>query len=93
MLLGVALFSSAPLAADTATIDGAVLAASCSGCHRDKPQPDEGIASLDGLDRDALLALLIAYRDGGRPGTLMPRIAAGYSVAELQAITDYLASR
>ena len=92
MLMGVTLLSSAPLAADTASIDGALLAASCGGCHRDKPVADDGIASLQELDRDALLDLLKGYRDGSRPGTLMPRLAAGYSVAELAAIADYLAS-
>ena len=34
---------------------------------------------------------LRAFRDGSRPGTLMPRIARGYDESEIQVVSEYLA--
>jgi sulfide dehydrogenase cytochrome subunit len=89
-----AFFLLALVAAGASASDGpssaAMLAASCTSCHAASDRPD-GIPGLAGRDGQALLDLLIAYRDGSRPGTLMPRIAAGYSDDELRAIADYLA--
>jgi sulfide dehydrogenase cytochrome subunit len=45
---------------------------------------------IAGRDRAELTALLAAFRSNERPGTIMGRIARGYSEAELAAIADHL---
>lgn len=62
----------------------------CFGCHG--PAGRSGapaIPSLAGLPRDYLLAVLRAYRHGGRFGTVMERLLAGSSEAQLEAMADY----
>jgi len=65
-------------------------AASCSGCHG--MQPDATL-SLAGLSAQEILQAMSEFRSGERQGTIMGRIAAGFSEAELQAITDWLEER
>ncbi len=80
-----------------AMASGSLLAASCSGCHQadTDDEADNGntdnLPTLGGRSRQQLLDALLAYRDGSRKGTLMQRIARGYSAAELDAIAEYLA--
>ena len=59
-------------------------AASCSACHA----ADDASAPppLSNLSADEITAALAAYRSGKREGTLMPRLAQGFSEAEARAI-------
>jgi len=67
--------------------DARALAAGCRSCH----QGDTVIPSLDDQSRDALLGKLRGFRDGTRPGTVMPELVKGYTAAQLEAIAGYLA--
>ncbi len=75
-----------------AELEGRVLAASCGGCHRDGPARAEGIPGLDGLSADEIAAKLQAYRSGELPGTLMNRLAAGYTDDEIALLAATLGS-
>jgi cytochrome c553 len=66
------------------------LAASCASCHRTTQRVPTPLA---GQPRAALVAKLRGFRDGLRPGTLMPQIAKGYTSDELDAIADYFAAQ
>lgn len=67
-----------------------MLAHSCTGCHGDKgvsgtsPMP-----SFGGQNETYLAATLKAYRDGKRPGTVMPMIMKGYTDGQINAIAGY----
>ncbi|MEM7080936.1 MAG: cytochrome C [Pseudomonadota bacterium] len=63
-------------------------AQACLGCHR--PDSGEGavIPALD-LPAELLAQRMLAYRTGALGGTVMPRIARGYSVAELRALAAF----
>jgi sulfide dehydrogenase cytochrome subunit len=74
---------------DTA-LEAAVLAAPCSGCHRAAPADDDGIPSLTGLTADEIGARLLAYKRGEKQGTLMNRLARGYSDAQIAMLADAL---
>ncbi|GGL63202.1 c-type cytochrome [Wenxinia marina] len=63
-------------------------ALSCTGCHG--PISDVQIA---GMDESALAAALTDYRAGTREGTVMNRLAAGLTDAEIAAIAAWFAAQ
>ncbi len=67
-------------------VRGALLAATCAGCHRDEPSDPRGIPSLSGLSAAEIAGKLSAYRSGELQGTLMNRLARGYSEAEIRLL-------
>ncbi len=69
----------------------AVLANACANCHGPDGHSPGAIPAIDALGADELQAALEAYRDGSREGTIMNRIAKGYSDAEITAIAGYMA--
>jgi len=74
------------------SIDGAVIANTCAGCHGTHgASVDTKIPPLAGQNVDEFVATMLAYRDGSRKGTIMNRVAKGYSDAEIQAIAEYFA--
>ncbi len=68
---------------------GALLAASCSSCHSARADLDTGIVRLSELTVAELRATLVEFRTDRRAGTLMNRIAKGYTEAEIEAIASY----
>ena len=64
-------------------------AASCTGCHAEKPNVDTPVPRLAGQDANALVAAMQAYRSGQRPATVMDRIAKGFSDDEIKAIAAW----
>jgi len=68
-----------------------ILAASCNGCHVSAATAG-GIPSLDDKSSTQLEALLLAYKHGTQQGTLMDRIARGYSDDELRRIASVFGS-
>ncbi|MCG8442248.1 MAG: hypothetical protein MI723_10615, partial [Caulobacterales bacterium] len=84
----------APDAGAPATADGrlsavAALAAACSGCHS---APAEGIVSLDGKSAEEIAAALHTYREDEAGGTVMHRLARGYSEAQVDAVAAHLSA-
>ena len=66
----------------------AILALSCSGCHG----PDGGaIAILDGRTSDQIRLSLLRYKNDDNGGSVMHRMMRGYSEADIDAISIYLA--
>lgn len=62
-------------------------ALSCAGCH------DPALAtelSLDGMTAEDIVSAVADIRNGGRDATLMNRIAAGFTDAEIEAIALWL---
>jgi len=66
-------------------------AASCSGCHAERPDVDTPVPRLAGQDASAVAAAMRAYRNGQRPATVMDRIAKGFSDDEITAIASWFA--
>lgn len=68
--------------------DVRALAASCASCH----QPTGSVpVRLEGQSREMLASKLHGFRDGSLRGTVMPQIAKGYTIDELDALADYFA--
>ena len=68
-------------------------AASCSGCHANNPRVDTAIPPLNGKPAADTAAAMVAFKAGQRAGTIMDRIAKGYSDEEIQAIAQWYAGQ
>ena len=64
-------------------------AASCFGCHA-APRAEGAPSPLDTMSAEAIAQALAAFRSGARAGTVMPRIAKGFSEEESRAIAQAL---
>jgi len=71
------------------------LAATCAHCHGTdgRAVANEPFKRLAGQPRDQLLALLMAFRAGERPATVMQQLARGFSPEQLDEIAGYLAAQ
>src|SRR6266850_6536756 len=68
-------------------------AASCSGCHPASANVTSPVPRLAGQDRDAIVRAMQDFRSGQRAGTVMDRIAKGFSDDEVQALADWFAAQ
>jgi sulfide dehydrogenase cytochrome subunit len=84
-LLALAIAALPPAAAAQAPL----AAEACLGCHGPDGKGVPGGAAIAGRDRAELAAILVAFRANERPGTIMGRIARGYTDAEIAAVADH----
>ncbi len=91
MLALFAALLTAPVAAQTSP-PGALLAEACLGCHWPGAAEGGGIPGLTGRPAPELVTLMVAFRANERPGTIMGRVARGYSDAQIAAIATHLAT-
>lgn len=68
-------------------------ASSCSGCHAASPSVTSAIVRLNGRSAADITAQMQAFRSGQRPGTVMDRIAKGFTDAEVAAIAAWYAAQ
>ena len=64
-------------------------AASCSGCHAANPRVETPVPPLAGRSAADITSQTIAFKSGQRPGTIMDRIAKGFSDEEIRAIAAW----
>jgi sulfide dehydrogenase cytochrome subunit len=51
------------------------------------------VRRLAGLDREAIVRAMQEFRSGQRPGTVMDRIARGFTEDEIRAIAAWYAAQ
>ena len=68
-------------------------AASWSGCHPASARVTSPVLRLIGLDRTAIVRAMQDFRSGQRTGTVMDRIAKGFTDEEIQAIAAWFATQ
>jgi cytochrome c553 len=68
-------------------------AASCTGCHPSSARVSSPVPRLTGLDRAAIVKAMQEFRSGQRAGTVMDRIAKGFTDDEIQAIAAWYAAQ
>ena len=68
-------------------------AASCSGCHPSSTRVASPVPRLVGLDPAAIVKAVQDFRSGQRTGTVMDRIAKGFTDEEIQAIAAWYATQ
>ena len=80
-------------AAAAASAEPPAGAAACSGCHPASTRVTSPVPRLAGLDRAAIVRAMQDFRSGTRAGTVMDRIAKGFTEAEVQAIAAWYATQ
>jgi sulfide dehydrogenase cytochrome subunit len=70
-----------------------VWAAACANCHGTDGRAEPGMAALAGRDQAELQKILLEYKTGTRPATLMHQITKGYSDEQLSQIAGYFAAQ
>jgi len=88
--IGVVSIAAAAAAARAEPLAGAT---SCSGCHATSARVQSPVPRLAGLDRAAIVKAMEDFRSGARPGTVMDRIAKGFTDQEIQAIAAWYSSQ
>ena len=81
------------VAAVVASAEPPAGAASCTGCHPSSSRVTSPVPRLSGLDRAAIVRAMQDFRSGQRTGTVMDRIAKGFTDEEIQAIAAWYATQ
>jgi sulfide dehydrogenase cytochrome subunit len=81
-LMPAAAMAQAPLAAQ-----------GCLGCHGAGGAGSASVPGLAGRPAADLVAAMVAFRANQRPGTIMGRIARGYTDAEIAAVAAHFAAQ
>jgi len=68
-------------------------AAACSGCHPASTRVTSPVTRLAGRDQAAIVKAMQDFRSGTRAGTVMDRIAKGFTDEEIQAIAAWYATQ
>jgi cytochrome subunit of sulfide dehydrogenase len=71
--------------------DVALLAAACSGCHA--KTAEDGFPQIYGLPAVEIREALLSLKADTREGTVMNRMAKGYSDEEIGLLADYLSAQ
>ena len=88
MFFGAASLAQHSLAGDAS---GRAIGATCNGCHGTNGISQGAAPSIKGLPEAYLDQTMQQFKSGARPGTIMGRIAKGYSDAEIAAVSKYFA--
>jgi sulfide dehydrogenase cytochrome subunit len=79
------------LPAAAATPSPSMLAYPCAGCHGTDGESVYSAPILKGQSKEDIVRAMREYRDGTRVGTIMQRIAKGYTEAEIEAMASFFA--
>jgi cytochrome subunit of sulfide dehydrogenase len=77
----------------TASAEPPTGAVACSGCHPASARVTSPVSRLVGRDRAEIVKAMQEFRAGTRAGTVMDRIAKGFTDAEIQAIAAWYAEQ
>ena len=70
----------------------AMLANPCAGCHGTDGASPGSIPSIKGLPSKHLASTMKDYKSGKRQGTVMNRIARGYTDEEIELMAKHFSS-
>lgn len=88
----IAAFAAAGVAHAEEDLRGYMLASSCAACHGTDGKSPDAIPTLYGKTADFIVKNLKEFKSGARSGTMMPRLAKGYSDEEIERIGAWFAA-
>lgn len=83
---------AASQAGSAADAGGAIIAAQCNGCHGFEGASKGAAPPLKGKPSQSLAQSMKDFKSGKTKGSIMNRIAKGYSDAELDNVAAYYSS-
>ena len=92
MFIIISTFLIVPIAAQAVETRPAVLANSCAGCHGPDGKSLGSIPSIHGLKADYFKKAMKGFKDGTRKGTIMGRIAKGYTDEDISLMAEHFAN-
>ena len=71
------------------------MAANCAACHgtHGRATPGSAVAGLAARPKDELVQIMVQFKAGQRPATVMHQIAKGYSDAEIAALAEHFSKQ
>lgn len=69
------------------------LAGTCANCHGIDGKAKDGMPSLAGRKAKEIATLLIEFRSGRRPSTIMEQISRGYTDAQIKLLSKYFSDQ
>lgn len=70
------------------------LAATCANCHgTNGVTVGSDVEPLAGKPKDELVRKVQEFKQGKKPGTVMPQLAKGYSDSQIEAMAGFFASQ
>jgi len=88
ILLGAAV-AAGGRTAEAQSADVSILALTCSGCHGRDANGSGAIPGLRAQQQEYLAAQLKAFKSGERQGTVMNRLAKGYTAEEITGLSAH----
>jgi sulfide dehydrogenase cytochrome subunit len=89
ILIGTAMFLSAPVIQAQEISRGAIIATTCYTCHGTYGVSPGTIPSINDLSMERITTMLKEFRSGQRVSTVMGRHASGYTDAEIAEVALY----
>lgn len=86
-----AAFTAPVVSAEGRHPSGEAVAFTCAGCHGTDGRSQGVAPELNGEDADDLYEMMIEFKTDEEEGTIMNRIAKGYSDPALRAVAEYFA--
>jgi len=84
--------AASPLPANADQASSPVLANTCFSCHGANGKSIGAMPSIRGKPAEYIETMLNAFREDKRKGTVMNRIAKGFSPAEIKSLSTYFSS-
>lgn len=83
-----AVLAIAPGTASAENLNPELLVGTCVVCHGPGGDSQGHIPALNEMGAGKIVSSMEEFRDNKRPGTIMPRIAKGYTPEQIQIIAD-----
>ncbi len=81
-----------PLPASADQASSPILANTCFSCHGAQGNSIGAMPSIKGKPASYIETMLIAFREDKRQGTVMNRIAKGFTPTEIKSLSNYFSS-
>lgn len=92
VVFAVALGLSAAWAAEAADAAPSMLGDACAPCHGTDGRSPGAIPALSGKSADYIVQRMAEFKSGAREGTVMNRIAKGYTDSEIAVVVQHFAA-
>ena len=90
--LGLLMASAALWTAEAADASPSMLGDACAPCHGADGRSPGAIPALAGKSAEFIVQRMVEFKSGAREGTVMNRIAKGYTDAEIVAVAQHFAA-